>query len=308
VLALKELMPGGDLFHTAVLALLCGTLVERGASPEAAIDATLDLFMRQLDSLAEQPDEVTRTAGQLTFTATMTMLCRSRQTRKRWRTRPEVMSRLDDLEEAGLVPGFLREIFTVHDDVDLLVLDPRNQCAYVFRMAGVRDRLYHCYALLQDALLRHAGQGYLGAEPVDPAAVRYARNRGLTPQDRESVPGTADYQRFNFTYPGGLFMPGSASPSDLPKLDGTSVLLVEPKRSTFTWDPANMYITVFRLIDAVLRSPRPVGHRAARRVQARGCPSRNRAGLRGLGPAGPRSSPRGVLASAPRARPARSPA
>ena len=26
--ALKELMPGGDLFHTAVLALLCGTPVE----------------------------------------------------------------------------------------------------------------------------------------------------------------------------------------------------------------------------------------------------------------------------------------
>jgi hypothetical protein len=250
VLALKELMPGGDLFHTAVLALLCGTLVEKGANPEAAIDPTLDLFMRQLDSLAEQPDEMARTAGQLTFMATMTMLCRSGQSRKRWRARPEVMRRLDELEEAGLVPGFLREVFTVHDDVDLLVLDPKDRRGYRFRMVGVRDRLYHCYALLQDALLRHAGPGYLDAEPVDPAAVRYARNRGLTPEDYESVRSTGDHQRFNFTYPGGLFMPGSASPSELPQLDGTSLLLVEPKHATFTWDPANMYPVVHDALEA----------------------------------------------------------
>jgi hypothetical protein len=51
-------------------------------------------------------------------------------------------------------------------------------------------------------------------------------------------------QGFNFTYPGGLFMPGSVSASELPKLDGTSLLLVEPKHATFTWDPANMYPVV----------------------------------------------------------------
>ncbi|HEY3870580.1 MAG TPA: hypothetical protein VGM10_19605 [Actinocrinis sp.] len=252
VLAIKELMraPGVDLFHSAVLALMCGTLVENGASAQAAIDETLDLFLRQLDALVERPDEMARAAGQLTFMATMTMLCRSKETRKRWRARPDVISRLDELEDAELVPGFLREVFTLHDDHDLIVLDAENRRAYLFRMVGVRDRLYHCYALLQDALLRHAGPGYLQAEPVDPAAVRYARNRGLTPQDHEPTPRKSDHQRFNFTYPGGLFMPGSASPSELPKLDGSSLLLVEPKHATFGWDPANMYPVLHEALEA----------------------------------------------------------
>src|SRR6185437_378687 len=54
VVTLRNLMPGGDLFHTAVLALMCGTLVERGADAGAAIDATLELFVQQLDALAEE--------------------------------------------------------------------------------------------------------------------------------------------------------------------------------------------------------------------------------------------------------------
>jgi hypothetical protein len=250
LLALKGLMPAGDLFHSAVLAMLCGTQVESGASPEAAVDATLELFMRQLDALAEHPDETTVAAGNLTFMATMAMLCRSKQTRKLWRARPEVMGRLDELEDAELVPGFLREVFTLHDDRDLIVLDPENGRAFLFRLVGVRDRLYHCYALLQDALLRHAGPGYLDAEPVDPAAVNYARNRGLTRQDYGSRPDRTDHQRFNFTYPGGMFMPGSASPDELPTLDGTSFLVVQRKQATFTWDPANMYPVVHDALKA----------------------------------------------------------
>ncbi|HEV2638723.1 MAG TPA: hypothetical protein VGX23_26480 [Actinocrinis sp.] len=250
VLALKELMAGADLFHAAVLAVLCGSLVEGGASPEAAVDAVLELFLRQLDALAQDPDDMAQAAGTLTFMATMTMLSRTAQTRKRWRNRPEVISRLDELEEADLVPFYLREIFTLHDDQDVFVLDPKNRRAFQFRMVGVRDRLYHCYALLQDSLLRHAGPGYLDADPVDPAAVRYARNRDLTQEDLESAQDLHDHQRFNLTVPDGMFMPGSASPSGLPQLDGTPILVVEPKGATFTWNPANMYPRVHAALEA----------------------------------------------------------
>ncbi|MBS2553060.1 hypothetical protein KGQ19_40030 [Catenulispora sp. NL8] len=262
VVSVRNLMPGGDLFHTAVLALLCGTLVERGADPGAAIDATLDLFIQQLDALAEQrrrddgiaTDGIVTTAGQLTFMATMTMLSRSVGTRKRWRGRPELMARLDGLEEAGLVPWFLREVFTLHDDVDLLLLDPKNRRAYQFRMVGVRDRLYHCYALLQDALLRHTGPGYLGAEPVDPDMVRYARNRDLGEEEfGQDDPGRErmnDHLRFNFSVPGAVIMPGSASPSELPTLDGLPFLLVEPKGMSINWNPSNMYGVVHEALAA----------------------------------------------------------
>ncbi|WP_194906534.1 hypothetical protein [Catenulispora rubra] len=252
VVSLRNLMPGGDLFHTAVLALMCGTLVERGADAGAAIDATLELFVQQLDALADERnrgDEMVTTAGQLTFMATMTMLCRSVGTRKRWRARPELMARLDDLEEAGLVPWFLREVFTLHDDVDLLVLDAKNRRAFQFRMIGVRDRLYHCYALLQDALLRHAGPGYLDAEPVDPEMVRFARNRELTEDDFANQ-DLHDHLRFNFALPGTLFMPGSASPSELPTINGLPLLMVEPKGMSINWNPANMYGVVHEALQA----------------------------------------------------------
>lgn len=250
VVSLRNLMPGTDLFHTALLALLCGTMVENGADPGAAIDATLELLVRQLDALADDPDEATRAASRLAIPAAMTMLCRSKETRKRWRARPEVMERLDDLEDSELVPFFLREVFTLHDDFELLVLDRSNRRAFEFRLTGVRDRLYHTYALLQDSLLRHTGPGYLNAEPVDPFAVRYARNHGLTQDDYAAAANLLDYQRFNFAPPGFMFMPGSASPAELPLLDGMPLLLAEPKGMHTQWRPSNMYPVVHEALEA----------------------------------------------------------
>ncbi|MGV9834513.1 hypothetical protein ACWDUL_09990 [Nocardia niigatensis] len=241
VVSLRNLMPGGDLFHSGLLALLCGTMVERGADPGAAIDATLELLIRQLDALAAEPDESTRAAAQLTIPAAMTMLARSKETRKRWHARPELMDRLDRLEADDLVPGWLREVFTLHDDQPLLVLDPKNRRAFEFRLTGVRDVLYHVYALLQDALLRHTGPGYLDAEPVDPLAVRYARNDRLGPEDYAVAAALGDHQRFGFGYPGVAYMPGSGCLDELPTLDGVPLLTVAPKGIHVGWRPSNMY-------------------------------------------------------------------
>ncbi|MVU78865.1 hypothetical protein GPX89_16630 [Nocardia sp. ET3-3] len=225
-------------------------MVEHGADPGAAIDATLELLVGQLNALADKPDELTRAAGQLSIPAAMTMLSRSKETRKRWRERPEIMDRLDQLEEDGLVPLWLREIFLLHDDVELVVLDPKNRRAFEFRLVGVQDRLYHCPALLQDALLRHTGPGYLDAEPVDPQAVRYARNDHLTRDDYASAATLMDHQRFNFAHPGVGFMPGSGSPEELPLLEGKPLLTVAPKGIHFNWRPSNMYGVLHQALES----------------------------------------------------------
>ncbi|MEC3954927.1 hypothetical protein VMT65_17940 [Nocardia sp. CDC153] len=269
VVSVRNLLPGGDLFHSGLLALLCGTMVERGADPGAAIDATLELLVEQLRALAEKPDELARAAGQLSIPAAMTMLSRSKETRKRWRARPEIMALLDELEDEELVPFWLREMFTLHDDVELLVLDPKNRRAFEFRLIGVRDRLYHCYALLQDALLRHAGPGYLDAEPVDPLAVRYARNDHLTRADHEAAATLMDHQRFNFAYPGVAFMPGSGSPEELPILDGKRLLTVAPKGIHFNWQPSNMYGVIHEALESAVELTREFSAAEAESLLAR---------------------------------------
>jgi hypothetical protein len=116
--------------------------------------------------------------------------------------------------------------------------------------------MYHCYALLQDALLRYAGPGYLDAEPTDPLAVRLAQNDNLTQEDYAEAQTLIETQRFDFCYPGGLFFPGSARFSDLPVFRDQPFLLVAKKGTTFSpqaqWGPANMYPVLHEALKARL--------------------------------------------------------
>src|SRR5581483_10243099 len=101
------------------------------------------------------------------------------------------------LEEAKAIPAYLKAVFSLWDDQDLLVLDPANTRGFLTRLEGVQDVMYHCYALLQHALLEYAGPGYLGADPIDPLAVRFAQNRDLTEDDYQEAQDLIEYQRFN---------------------------------------------------------------------------------------------------------------
>jgi hypothetical protein len=115
--------------------------------------------------------------------------------------------------------------------------------------------MYHFFALAQDALLRHAGPGYLGAEPTDPAAVRYARNAGLTEQDRQAAHDLIDDQRFGFHYPGAgaapaLFFPGSATFSQVPVVDGVPTLVLDERTFRASWSPTNMYPVLHEALES----------------------------------------------------------
>lgn len=253
------LLPSLDGFHAGMLTLLCGILIERGGDVSLPINATLEVMVNQLiqvkkyvelnkepsaEDLFQRSPDALRAQAALPFLvpAVMTMLCRDKETRKQWHQRQDLHVLLDELEEAEAIPFYLKAVFSLWDDQDLLVLDRANTRGFLVRLEGVRDVMYHCYALLQHALLEHAGPGYLDAEPTDPLAVRYAQNRDLTPDDYRQAADCRDFQRFNFRYPGGLiFFPGSASFTELPTLDGMPLLLVEKKLMDIGWNPANMY-------------------------------------------------------------------
>jgi len=260
-----------DSFRAGVLALIGGSLVERGGNASILVETILELMQRQLllakeyaqksdtleaETLFQLLPEATRAHYGLPFTllAAMTMLCRDREARKRWQLRQDMLALIDELEETYDTLSYIKTVLTLLDDQELLVLDPLNKRGFHVRMEGIQDRMYHCYALLQHAILEHTGPGYLDAEPTDPFVVRYARNQNLESGDYQKAQDSSDEQHFSFSYPSALrldnedysldplvFFPGSASFFELPAIDGMRTLLIGKTFMRFLWTPANMY-------------------------------------------------------------------
>lgn len=182
------------------------------------------------------------------------MLCRDKEARKQWQRHQDLIELVDELEDAEQVPSFLKRALALLDDKDLVVVDKQNGRAFLARLVGVRDVMYHCFALLQHSLLEYVGPGYLDAEPTDPLTVRYAQNDNLTQSDYVKAQDITEKQRFDFCYPGALFLPGSMCFSELPTFRSLPFLLVAKKGTTRSpqaiWDPTNMYPVLHQALEA----------------------------------------------------------
>ncbi|TDD79103.1 hypothetical protein E1293_24325 [Actinomadura darangshiensis] len=269
---LAAALEDGDAFRAGMMAFVCGVLVERGGSVAVPVDAVLALAERGLhqardfvaqgganaeDELFRRSPDLVRVHCSLPFVllAAMTMLSRDPRARQRLRARPHVPSLVDDLEDHYETLFYVREVLALLDDREILLLDPRNRRGFVLGLTGVQDRMYHFYALAQDALLQHTGPGYLGAEPVDPFAVRYAQNRGLTEEDRQAAKDLIDHQRIGFQYPGAdgkptLFFPGSASLDAVPVVNGVPTLFLDERSIHAQWSPTNMYPVLHEALES----------------------------------------------------------
>ncbi|MBO0784225.1 MAG: hypothetical protein J2P37_35920 [Ktedonobacteraceae bacterium] len=269
---LVPLLPEIDSFHAGMLALLCGILVEHGGTvSNPLVDAIMELMVRQLTQMRDairadeklNPDErfqrfpeASRAQASLPFTlpAVMAMLCRDKEARKAWQRRQDVIQLVGELEDANQVPFFLKRTLTLLDDKKLLVVDQQNRRAFLAHLVGVQDNMFHCFALLQHALLEYAGPGYLDARPTNPLAVRYAQNNNLTQQDYIDAQNIIEERRFVFHYPGGLWVPGDASFSELPVFRGLPFLLIANKDTVSApqtiWDPTNWYPVLHQELEA----------------------------------------------------------
>ncbi|GAB3671381.1 hypothetical protein GCM10027589_40410 [Actinocorallia lasiicapitis] len=206
------------------------------------------------DGLFRRDPRVARAHHGLPFTllAVMDLLSRDKDARIALRGDVELIRLVDELSRAYRTLPFLQQVIRLLDDRELLLLDPVHHRGFLVRFSGVRDLMYHLYALVQAALLEHAGPGYLGAEPVNPLAVRFARNDRL----KEIGHGDDDFserQRFGFHHPGvtvdggrprlapAIFCAGSSTFDELSTLDGVPVLFLTESSLQFSWDPSNLY-------------------------------------------------------------------
>ena len=264
---LVPVMREADSFHAAMLAILCGSLVEKGGEPSILADVVAHRLMQQLrdlhgyleahgtaasvaDMFNQGFQDAARAQASTDHTflvaAAMAMLCRDVKARIAWRSNhPDGLELLTELDDADKIPYFLKRVFTLVDERDLFVVDGVNRRVFQARLTGVQGTLYHCFALLQDALLRYVGAGYLDALPTDSACVRYAQNDNLSGQEQRSGASLIEEPRFDFCYPGGLFVPGSMTLWDLPR-SGETPLLVIAKKGTLRspqqqWSPSNAY-------------------------------------------------------------------
>lgn len=262
----------GDVFRAGMMAFVCGVLVERGGSVTVPVDAVMRVTERYLhlakefvaqggvsaeDELFQVSPDLVRAHHTLPFVllAAMTMLSRDEGARRRLRARPQVAPLAEELEDHYETLYYVREVLALLDDREILLLDPRGRRGFVLGLTGVQDRMYHFFALAQDALERHAGPGYLGAEPTDPASVRYARNQGLTPQEHQEAQELIDHQRIGFHYPGAgakpaLFFPGSAPFEAIPVVDGLPTLFLDEKSIHAQWSPTNMYPVLHEALES----------------------------------------------------------
>ncbi|WP_242882801.1 hypothetical protein [Actinomadura litoris] len=263
----------GDVFRAGMAAFLCGVMVERGGSAPVAAEVVLPVMRRELlrarelmaetaaeDEVFERSPDLVRAHHTLPFVllAAMTTLSRDEEARKRLRADSDVAALVAELEGRYETLYYVREVLALLDGQEILLADPRNRRAFLLGLTGVRNVMYHFFALAQDALLKHTGPGYLAAEPTDPAAVRYAANDGLTEDERQAAQNLVDHQRFGFQYPGAkdgvpvpaMFFPGSAAFSDVPVINGVPTLFLEERSVNAQWSPTNMYPVLHEALKA----------------------------------------------------------
>jgi hypothetical protein len=271
---LREISPlflRADPFHVGVMALVCGTLVEQGGDATILCNTVLDATYHQLQQIKTFHDvhghvptldffdsdpSATRAHFSLPYIlfAAMTMICRDKETRKQWQSNTNLLTLAYEFVSIYEALSYVIDVLSLLDDKELLILDPIHTRGFLTKLVGVQDRIYHCYALLQHAILEQTGPDYLHAELTDAKAVRYAKNDHLSEDDFRNSSHLSDHQRFAFYYPSawepdnqdaplhlGLFFPGSANFSEIPIYNGMPILLIGEKTMTISWQPSNMY-------------------------------------------------------------------
>lgn len=267
--ALSDVRSAG-VAYSALIAMLCGAIVEAEADPHIILEAVLDRTLEAFQAAAHfvracqvrQPEsndesvvdrfglEVARemphnarawNSLDLLCKPAIAMLARSVEGRRQARKRQALVEGASFLSYFHPTVTWLRDLLQVLDDEELLVLHPEWKRGYRVKIVGVADN-FQLHLLLAHALIGDPDRGKLPGQRPDPCVVRAARGY------KTSLPDPTATGVFNLVSWRGLlpdqtlssdhsfWIWGEGTPADIPVLEGVRVILLGPPPYERAWN------------------------------------------------------------------------
>jgi hypothetical protein len=262
-----------DPYKAAIMALVCGTLIEWGADPgelAGLLLARLPTFLALAESganltdsaqapvlFASQPDAFKAwNSLSLMLLPAMAVLARGMEFRQAARADADIVRGIAALRERNKEANFVAMVLEFVDGLELLVLHPAEGKGFRIQLEAVRT-MAHLFTLLQGELING---GHLPGEPVAADVLGVAT--GAIAQEKLHH-DHARWQFYNWTglradgtYGGGdvstwLFV--EDSPMAIPEFEGERVVILGPPvLASRSWD-SNFFANIHDALRSAAR-------------------------------------------------------
>jgi hypothetical protein len=195
-------------------------------------------------------------ALQMLWAASLAVLQRSKPLRRQFRQSMAVIVDVQRLEALGIDLDCSREMLSLLDDEEIVVLRPALQRGFIIRIAGIGIN-FQLHTLLEDALIGDVDAGWLPGERPAPEVVAVSRDAPIT--DPDNLPHA--YGAFNLWNWTGLRADGTVPdpktegqatgsghwiwnegiPADIVPFRGTRVILIGPAPYPRGWDAGRFF-------------------------------------------------------------------
>jgi hypothetical protein len=264
---LADVLPDLPLGRDAIVAVLVGACLERGAgaascaepilsAAERATEGAADFLRRwpagwdhprqigevpppsMFEQLGDPKDPAVRAAGMGWWTlplwqSAVAAVLSSKEVRKAFLPNDEFFWNAREVAMSTGVGTYLAQALAVLDDVKLVVIHRPTLEGFEFQMSGVADN-FQLHTLLEERLVT---PGHLPGTPPSPEAV--AACSGASAEAPYEYDGTGS---FNLVAPDGSWIWNEAWPVDIPVVGRGRLLILDPPPYERTWHAARAFL------------------------------------------------------------------
>jgi len=266
---LRRFMTVNTIDRAGYAAIVAGCLVDRGASPDIAVDQVLEKLAEALPDASRFEAACREKAGEEEPTpgiqqavaeeipdcapawnafhwlpmSAIAMLSRSPEARRTARENPDLLA----TAEKGFPDHFLTKLLKVLDDEELLVIHPGVKKGYRLLMGGISDN-FQLHTLLAEVLI---GWGELQGKrpPPDVAATAWGDGPQESSKMAEGVWNMFAWKAARHLplpkdprqIPPELIIWGEGTPSDIPTFEGARVVLLGPPSYSRAWSASRIF-------------------------------------------------------------------